>query len=236
MQTVVDRLDSIRTSHRILLIAALFILWLGNFTDVDIALADAMFDRNQGIFPMRQAWLTDRFNHVLLKAALVIAGAVVGLLNLWDLFSQLPWRPATRSSMRILGLSAVLVPAAIGAMKRYSASHCPWDLDRYGGQESYIRLLEAVPAGVTAGHCLPAGHASSALWLVALAVFWLPSKPRTATLIACALLLFGFAVGWMQQLRGAHFLSHTLWSMWIAAYIVDALYWRFKVKPNPTGR
>jgi len=31
-------------------------------------------------------------------------------------------------------------------------------------------------------------------------------------------------VGWMQQLRGAHFLTHTLWSIWIAVLIVYLLY------------
>lgn len=236
MQTVRDRLRSIRVSHRILFISAIAILWLGNFTDVDIALANAMFDEEKGFFPWRDAWLADRFNHVLLKRALVAAGVTVVLLNLWDLFRRLPWRPTTRISMRILGLSALLVPAVISGIKRFSTSHCPWDIDRFGGQEPYIRLLEALPAGVTAGHCMPAGHASSALWLVALAVFCLPSSPRAAAAIACVLLLFGFAVGWMQQLRGAHFLSHTLWSMWIAAVIVDTLYWRFKVKPRLTSK
>lgn len=72
---------------------------------------------------------------------------------------------------------------------------------------------------------MPAGgHASSALWLLGLAVFWLPRRPRMAAAVGGAMLLFGLAVGWMQQLRGAHFLTHTLWSMWVAVFIVDFLY------------
>ncbi|WP_374709539.1 hypothetical protein [Massilia scottii] len=34
----------------------------------------------------------------------------------------------------------------------------------------------------------------------------------------------GFALGWVQQLRGAHFLTHTLWSMWWTCLIVSILY------------
>ena len=64
----------------------------------------------------------------------------------------------------------------------------------------------------------------SALWLVALAVFWLPHRPRMAAAVGGVMLAFGMAVGWMQQLRGAHFLTHTLWSMWIAVFTVDVLY------------
>ncbi|UUZ57577.1 hypothetical protein LP419_13670 [Massilia sp. H-1] len=32
-------------------------------------------------------------------------------------------------------------------------------------------------------------------------------------------------IGWIQQLRGAHFLTHTLWSMWIACALVITV-WR----------
>ena len=69
---------------------------------------------------------------------------------------------------------------------------------------------------------MPAGHASSALWLLALAVYWLPDRPRAARLAAVASIVFGVVVGVMQQLRGAHFLTHTLWSIWIASAIVLA--------------
>jgi len=77
---------------------------------------------------------------------------------------------------------------------------------------------------VAAGHCLPGGHASSALWLIALAAFWWPHRPRAAMAVGAAMLLLGGWVGWMQQLRGAHFLTHTLWSAWIACALVFAIY------------
>ncbi|UUZ50750.1 hypothetical protein LP420_14235 [Massilia sp. B-10] len=69
--------------------------------------------------------------------------------------------------------------------------------------QPYVRLLDSVIVGVPAGHCmLRLGHASSELWLVSLAVFWLPEHPRKAALVGAALLLLGFVIGWIQQLRG----------------------------------
>ncbi|MES3022492.1 MAG: hypothetical protein V4857_13010 [Pseudomonadota bacterium] len=62
------------------------------------------------------------------------------------------------------------------------------------------------------------------MWLVSLCVFFLPHRPRAALWMARAALLPGFALGWLQQLRGAHFLTHTLWSMWIACAIASLLY------------
>lgn len=207
----------------LLLAAAALILWLGAYTDIDLQLANAMFDARSRTFPWRHAWLTERFGHGLLKALLTAAGAAAVALSAWDALTRRTLPGWWRLRLRILALSAILVPSATAMLKQASASHCPWDLERYGGTQPYFRLLERMPAWIEAGHCLPGGHASSALWLVALAAFWLPHRPRAAAAVALAMLALGGAVGWLQQLRGAHFLSHTLWSMWIAAAVVSAL-------------
>lgn len=216
---------ALRTVDWGLILSAVLILWIGNYTNVDLALADAMFDRASGTFPWHHAWLAERFNHDILKTILQVAGVMVVALAVWDWVRPRPYLDAARrTGLRVLALSAILVPAAISVLKHFSDSHCPWDLQRYGGCAPYVRLLEMVPAGVSPGRCMPGGHASSALWLVALAVFWLPHRPRMAAAVGGLMLAFGLAVGWMQQLRGAHFLTHTLWSMWVAVLIVNVLY------------
>ena len=208
-----------------LVLSGILILWIGNFTNLDLALADAMFDRASGTFPWHHAWLAERFNHGILKTILQVLGVAVVALAAWDLARPRPgWSVPRRTGVRVLALSAILVPVCISVLKHFSDSHCPWDLQRYGGREPYVRLLEMLPAGVAPGQCLPAGHASSALWLLGLCVFWLPHRPRMAALVGGLMLMFGLAVGWMQQLRGAHFLTHTLWSMWIAVFVVAVLY------------
>jgi membrane-associated PAP2 superfamily phosphatase len=206
--------------------AAVLIFWLGRRTDIDLLLADAVFDAGTGQFPWRHAWLAETFNHVMVKQVLVLAGigfVLAAALDAWRGRGK-PGRDVLASlRLRIVALSALLVPLLVSALKQASDSHCPWDLARYGGTQPYVRLLESLPAGAVAGHCLPAGHASGALWLVALAVFWLPARPRRAAAAAMAALLFGAVVGWLQQLRGAHFLTHTLWSIWIACALVLVL-------------
>ena len=84
----------------------------------------------------------------------------------------------------------------------------------------FLRLFDAVPSAMQSGHCFPAGHATVALWLAALCVFWLPHKPKTAFAVFLSGLSVGFALGWVQQMRGAHFLFHTLWATWFAALVV----------------
>lgn len=201
--------------------SGLAVLWLGLYTDIDLLLADAAFDPGRRTFPWRDAWLLDTFNHGILKVLFTAMGGGAIAVVLADLLRPMPKiDAATRLRMRIVGLSAALVPLVTSLLKRVSDSHCPWDLARYGGAQPYVRLFESLPFGGNAGHCFPAGHASTSLWLVALAVFWLPDHPRKAAAVAAAGLAIGFAMGWMQQLRGAHFLTHTLWSMWIAVLVV----------------
>ena len=207
-----------------LCVTGLVILWIGRATNIDLMLADAVYDTVTRTFPWRNAWLTDTFSHVILKGLLTLAAACFILAAIFDLWRPRPARKALdRLRLRVVGLSAALVPAVISMLKHASVTHCPWDLARYGGDEPYLRLFDALPLGVPAGHCLPAGHASSALWLVALCVYWLPSRPGPARRVALLALLLGGLVGWMQQLRGAHFLTHTLWSIWIACAVVLAI-------------
>lgn len=208
-----------------LVLSAALILWIGNFTDIDIMLADSAFDRATRSFPMQHAWLAERFNHVVLKTVFSALGAFAVMLAVRDAVWPSPrWTATYRNGIRVLAISAVLVPLAISLLKRSSASHCPWDLQRYGGSEPYYRLLEWIPAGVVPGHCLPGGHASSALWLIAIAAFWWPHNRLKALFAGGGMLILGGVVGWLQQLRGAHFLTHTLWSAWIACALVLANY------------
>jgi membrane-associated PAP2 superfamily phosphatase len=201
---------------------ALFIIWAGNDTDIDVTLADAMYDRAGAHFPWRHAWLADVASHRYLKVMLGLLGSAAVLLAAYDRWRPIAsWNEWGRQRLRFVASSAMLIPAVIGLLKRSSMSHCPWDLAMYGGTETYVRLLERALPDVAAGHCLPAGHVSTALWLPSLAVFCLPSRVPGA---AAILFLFAFAVGWLQQLRGAHFLTHTLWSVWWAALIMTVLH------------
>ncbi len=207
------------------ILAAAIILWLGSNTDIDLMLADAAFDPATHRFPWQHAWIAEQFNHIILKTIFSALGLVAAVLALWDGCRPFAgWTGERRTGLRVAAMSAVLVPLAISLLKQASSSHCPWDLKRYGGTAPYIRLLEWMPAGVAPGHCLPGGHASSALWLISIAAFWWPHRPRQAIATGTAMLMLGGAVGWMQQLRGAHFLTHTLWSAWIACALVAAIY------------
>ena len=216
---------TLRWTGAALIGTALVLLTLFQLTDLDLRLADAAWDAATRRFPVKSTWFAATFLHSWVKLVLVAAGALTVAAALVDLVR--PWRrlhAVGRWRLRLSAAGVVLVPLVIGSWKARSALHCPWDVDRYGGASHYLRLLDAVPPGWSNGACFPAGHASSALWLAALCVWWLPQSPRKAAAVFAGGLAAGFGLGWVQQLRGAHFLSHTLWSVWTACAVLWALY------------
>lgn len=204
-----------------LLLFAIFNLWIGQFTDIDLRIEDYYFNAATHHFPWKNTWFANDFMHDYLKSVILDLGGLMILVVVLDLIY--PWRIISqwlRFRLRFVAIAAILISSTIALGKHFSALHCPSDIDRYHGLAHFIRLLDAIPVAMQAGHCFPAGHASVGLWLAALCVFWLPHKPKNALAVFLAGLSVGFVLGWVQQMRGEHFLFHTLWSVWIAAFFV----------------
>ncbi len=196
------------------------LLTLGEFTDLDLRLADAMFDPAAHGFPWRHRWFAEVLLHHRLRQAMSILGVTLLVLVAIDAVRPAKWLAAEqRLRLRAVAATALAIPLSVSLLKAIAFSHCPWDLSRYGGWAPYVRLLEAAPPGVAAGHCFPAGHATSGLWLIAVSLLWTAKAPRKAVAVAACAVTAGLALGFLQQMRGAHFLSHTLWSAWLAIAI-----------------
>lgn len=194
---------------------ALGILWLANATSLDLVLADQYYDFVHHGFMLKHAFLYETVLHLYAKHALTVLW--IGLLLLACLPAGLfkgRISAATRYKLRWVVLIAAINAIAVSSLKHQMPHACPWDVTRYGGSVPWVPTFSAHPA-VEAGHCFPAGHATSGLWLAALGLLWLPQAPRKALLVTLAGLAVGFGLGWAQQIRGAHFLSHTLSSVWL---------------------
>ena len=200
-----------------LMLSAMLIIAVGNYSNLDLALADSMFDSARGQFSAGA--LTGNF-----QSGMTLLAAAAILLAIWDAVRPIRWCASRRNALRVVALSAVLVPLSIDLLASLSGVSCPTDVLRYGGLEAYARLLETVPAHVSATQCLPATQTSLAWWLLALPLFFWPRQPRLAALAAGTMLLCGLGFGWLQQLQGAQFLTHTLWSAWIASFLIYLLY------------
>ena len=143
------------------------------------------------------------------------------LLLVFDAVRPLLAGPSRGERLQAIGTvlaGLLLVPLA----KRFSATSCPWDLAEFGGRAAYVpHWLPGITDGGP-GHCFPSGHAVAAFAFFGVYFFW-----RARRLALAGVLALGIAFGWAQWVRGAHFVSHTLWSAWLC-WVIGALAFRFQ--------
>jgi membrane-associated PAP2 superfamily phosphatase len=197
-----------------------------HFTRLDVQLATPYYDATNHTFPWRYAWTSKYLVHRYLKYGLLLAGVLVWAVALW-----LHWRPQPSGLLRahrrrwwLVAWSVVAVPVVIGVLRHSSAMHCPWDVADFGGYAPYFDLFSPVPAHIRPGRCFPGAFVASGGWLLAFGLLWYPEHKLRSAAVGGTALLIAFAMGWVQQMRGAHFLSHTLWSLWISWAVVLLLH------------
>jgi membrane-associated PAP2 superfamily phosphatase len=148
-------------------------------------------------------------------------GLALLVLLAWDAMRPLWPGPGRRERAfwwAVMAFSALAVPA----LKRASLSSCPWDLAAFGGVAAHVpHWLWGVADGGP-GRCFPSGHAVSAFALLGLAWLWRPHRPRLAQALGATVLLLGLVYALAQVARGAHFVSHGLWSAWLCAALAVA--------------
>lgn len=176
-------------------------------------LAMARWFGNANGFPYRDHWL---FSGILHQGARRVAWTLqLGLvLAIW--WPVGPLRLLPRRERVQLMLATLLTILGIWLLKNESLSSCPWELREFGGVAAYVSHWRwGVPDGGE-GVCFPAGHASSAFAFLT-GYFWLRGRaPRAAVAWLAFVLVAGMTIGLAQQVRGAHYFSHTLWAAWIS--------------------
>lgn len=198
----------------LLALSALLLFVTFEGSDLDRQLAHALFDPERGIFPLRHSWFLEAVMHKAAKQVtyVLVAASLYVCWQGWK--GRLGWLPPRNALLAALGM--VAIPLATSTAKLLTARYCPWDIVDFGGYAPYLHLFEAAPAGIKAGQCFPAGHASTGFLWIVWAVALRPAGVRAARLALFAALLAGGILGTARMLQGAHFLSHTLWTLWLA--------------------
>jgi membrane-associated PAP2 superfamily phosphatase len=225
------------TRHTVLrdaaaIIAGLVLLMAWEIVGLDLPLA-RLYGSAQG-FAWRDHWLT---GGVLHGGARALAWGLFGVLVL-GLWWPLPFVRRLSRRERVWWLATTLVCVSlIPLLKRTSATSCPWALAEFGsGLAQYVpHWLLGVQDGGPGG-CFPSGHASTAF---AFLTGWFALRdpaPRAARLWLIVTVAAGVGLGWVQMMRGAHYLSHSLWTAWVCWTVAALSFhlarsWRTAVMP-----
>ncbi len=194
----------------ILFAIALLLLYA---TNADLLLADAIYAFGDKGWVFRNAWLTNALIH---DGGRTLVG-VIAVALLTAIVLSLFHRPLARwrASLMFAFCAAFLGAALVNMLKEVTQVDCPWDLARYGGTNIYVPLFGERIATQEPGRCFPAGHASAGYCWLGLFFVARRMAPRWQLPAALVPLTLGLVFGVAQQWRGAHFLSHDLWSLYV---------------------
>ncbi len=204
----------------LLLVMATFLLDIWQF---DLTLADTWYFLEGSNWQLRNSWLLEKLLH---KGGRMLVGVMLlSVLALLGGTWKMPNLRHYRHGMLYLFVAVALSLGLVSLFKSLTHISCPWDLFRYGGSQPYVSMDNAL-FGAGHGKCFPAGHASGGYAWVALYFVCLKYWPQWRLAGLGLGLLLGFAFGLAQQLRGAHFPSHDIWTLaicWYSALVVYQL-------------
>ncbi|MES2688484.1 MAG: phosphatase PAP2 family protein [Pseudomonadota bacterium] len=210
------------------LLALLLLAW--DFSGLDLPMAH--WFGGVGGFPLRDNFFLMNVLHEGAKRLAWLLALALCLAVWWPPGWLRRLAPHRRLQLAVTTLLAVLV---VSTLKSFSTASCPWSLADFGGVARYMPHWEHVftPDGGSGG-CFPAGHASSGFAFVGGYFAFREAAPAIARRWLSASLLAGVALGLAQQIRGAHFTSHTLWTAficWCVAWAMDGLFTRMRSWP-----
>lgn len=211
--------------YPLLVLAVTWALIIG--FSLDRHLADYFYHLGGNTWAWKNTWFTEHLIHRggrnLSFLLLFVVGALVAASY---------YHPALRGQQKKLwflllasgGSSLIVV-----SLKAVLAISCPWEFGIYGGHLPYEDIAQQLFSRTGSG-CFPAGHASAGYAWVGLYFFLLQSRWRWLALATT--LSAGILFGFVQQLRGAHFISHDLATVTICWFYSMGLYLAlFSAKP-----
>lgn len=212
---------------QVALIAALAMLaWLFGSCGWDEQATAFFFSAQSHSFPLRDTWVNKNLLHDAgkqLPALLAIALLVLRVRGRIPASRWHDWRQETVYALAVLLVSTGIV----GFLKDTAPIYCPWSLADYGGSAAHYTLGDwlggMIPAQVGAGYCWPSGHAAGAFGMIGVYFALRARRHRSAHPVLLLLLAWGALAGYTQIARGAHFVSHVLWSMTICLTVALAL-------------
>lgn len=169
----------------------------------------------------------------------VMRGLGVLLLLLWASTFLANVLRRWRRPAGFLILCVALGTGTVSLLKETTNVDCPRSLADFGGQEPYVHLFSPRPDSLPKARCFPGGHSSSGFALFALYFLLLARSRRLARISLALALCVGGLFAFGQEARGAHFLSHDIWSaaiVWFACLGIFAFGYRGEVWESRRSR
>lgn len=189
--------------------------------NVDQITADYFYALQSHSWAWKNSWLAEHFFHRggrNLSIALGITCIVLLFIIDYRKTHTQNRKPLIYLVTTITGSSLI-----ISILKALLSVSCPWEFSRYGGTLHYHKVIEQLFLHNGSG-CFPAGQASAGYAWVALYFVGCHYQSQLRWLGLALALVAGLILGVAQQIRGAHFLSHDLWTLGVCWFFALFIY------------
>lgn len=212
------------------------ITWI-ELNNIDVIFSQNFYDTQLKQWPYKDNWLISTVFHSyggkVTKILMALMFVVLLITRIKKSFNHytLP--------MAFLFITSVIGPCIIIFLKNKTHIYCPWDLTLFGGLQPYIHLFDHTNDSLKIGHCFPAAHASGGFTFMSFYFFFILLKPHYKYYGLAFGLLMGLIYGFSQQMRGAHFLSHDLFSAaicWFTSVLLFFLLLNFTIHYNEADK
>jgi membrane-associated PAP2 superfamily phosphatase len=210
----------IYTEIYVLLTVLVVILVVVYVFKIDFYLADLIYNPYLG-WQYKNAWFTSIFIHKVGKYILIFTYMLLWIEYLFR--GRFNYSRENKFGFLVLLATLMLGSAIVGYLKQVLNVDCPWDLVRYGGEQTYHGVfIQGLSSHM--GHCFPAGHSSAAFTWISLYFYCSIYLPKMRLKVLATVLVVGFIFGFSQQLRGAHFFSHDIYSLLVCLFANMVVY------------
>lgn len=207
---------------------ALLAAIIAQYSGLDTWLEHFFYSNQTHSWPYKSLFMTSVVLHTWAKD-LVVLVALINLVAIIAALFVVRLKPYLKH-LTYTFVAAVSGPLLVTVLKDTTHIYIPWDLTLYGGDLPYVLLFDTVARNAPVGHGFPGGHSSGGFAFLSVYFVLLimnHSKRHLGLLIP---LVLGTIFAFVQEMRGAHFLSHDIVSFAICWSM--ALLWAFVFFPG----
>lgn len=207
----------------LLLTITALLLWLVfDYTNTDIYISSIFYDDSNISWPYYNGFITQTLGYCGIKYLLILYGIILLILFICS-FKNPRWQNK-RFLVVFLLLAMIIIPSEISFLKHSFHKPNPSQIITFGGNMPHVKLTEFLHDEPKAANW-PGGHASGGAALLSLYFvgrYYLSKYRYIGLLLGLVVSQF---MGFIQVMRGQHFLSHNLWTVWFAWLTLLFLYY-----------
>ena len=199
---------------------------LSEYSGLDVLIESYFFNSQTGSWPYKSLFITKEILHTGGRDLVVLLAGFNGLAIIMSFFVN-SMRPYRKHLFFVL-IASVTGPLIVGILKNTTHIYTPWSLKIFGGDKPYIRIFDAVPFASSVGHAFPGGHSSGGFALISVYFALLAMNNKYQYYGMVMPLMLGICFSITQEIRGAHFLSHDLFSLvicWVSSLVWSIIFY-----------